>query len=141
MYAVSFIYSNFSPRCFPFSSFQGRFFSLQGKWHFFTVTNVEDFLFRRTYRFPYRPHVRIVFTIGNSVPSRRIFTIWHVAVWQRSMRRPLRVRMINRPPFVINRLSLGGGSRGGVFQKCSDIYTPPPQTAPYQGMLNGYFPS
>ena len=45
----------------------------------------------------------------------------------------------NGPPFITDRSSPWGGSRGGVFHKCSDIYTPHPKTAPYQGMLNIYF--
>ena len=55
------------------------------------------------------------------------------------MRRPPRTIMQNVPPFITNRSSPGGGLRGGVFHKCSDIYTPHPKTAPYQGMLNIYF--
>ena len=51
------------------------------------------------------------------------------------------MRMKNRPPFIINRSFPGGGLQGGAFHKCSDIYTPHPKTAPYQGMLNRYFPS
>ena len=35
MYAVSLIYLNWSTHCFPFSSFQGKFFSLKGQWTFF----------------------------------------------------------------------------------------------------------
>ena len=34
MHAVSFIYSNFSPHCYPFSSFQGKCFSLRVQWPF-----------------------------------------------------------------------------------------------------------
>ena len=34
MSAVSFFYSNLSPRCFPLSLFQGKFFSIQGQWPF-----------------------------------------------------------------------------------------------------------
>ena len=131
MYAVSFIYSNLSPHCFPFSSFQGKFFSIQGHWPFFTVTTVDYCLFHGIYRFSYRPWVwslvQIAVTIGNSIPSLCIFTIWPVVVWQRSMRRPPRMRTKNGPPFIIDRSSPGGGSRGGVFHRCSDIYTPPPQ--------------
>ena len=89
MYAVSFIHSNSSPHFFLFKYFQGKFFSLQGQWNFFTITTVDNCLFHRTYRFPYRPQVwplvRIAVTIGNSIPSPRIFTIQKVAGWQRSM--------------------------------------------------------
>ena len=44
---------------------------------------------------------------------------------------------------AIHHLSLvpRGGSREGVLQKLSDIYTLQPKTAPDQGMLNRYFPS
>ena len=87
------------------------------------------------------PLVRIDVTIRNSIPILRIFTIWRVAGWQRSIMRPSEMRMQNGPPFIIDCLSLGGGSRGGVFNKCSDIYTPTPKTDPDQGMLNRYFPS
>ena len=112
---------------------------------FFTITTVDDWLFRRTYSFPYHPRVwlvvRIAVTIGNSIPRLRIFTIWRVAGWQRSMRRPPQMRMQNGPPIIMDRLSPGGVSREGVFQKCSNRYTPHPKTAPDQGMLNRYFPS
>ena len=87
------------------------------------------------------PLVRISVTVGNSIPSHIIFTIWRVTGWQRSMRRPPRMRTQNGPPFIIDRSSPGGGSRGGVFHKCSNIYTPHPKTAPDQGILNIYFPS
>ena len=67
-------------------------FFLQGQWPFFTVTTVEDCLFHQTYWFYHHPQVWplvwIAFTIVNSIPSLRIFTIWWVSVWQRSMRRP-----------------------------------------------------
>ena len=86
MYAVSCTDYNASLHCFLFSTFQGKFYSLQGQWTFFTVNNVDDCLFRRTYQFPYNPQVkplvRIAVTIGNSIPSLRIFTIWRVAGWQ-----------------------------------------------------------
>ena len=145
MYAVSFIYSDLSPHCFPFSSFQGKFFSLQGQWSFFTVTTVNDCLFHQTFRVPHRPRVWplvwIAVTNGNSIPSLRIFTIWQVAGFQRSMRRPPRIIMQNGPPFIIDTSSPGCGSWGGVFHKCSDIYKPPTKIASYQGMLNRYFPS
>ena len=122
-----------------------QFFSLQGQWLFFTVTTVDDWPFRRTYWFPHHPQVwpvvRIAVTIGNSIPSLRIFTILQVAVWQRSMRRLPQMRMKNGPPFIIDNSSPGGVSREGVFHKCSDIYTPHPKTAPNQEMLNRYFPS
>ena len=112
---------------------------------FFTVATVGDCLLHRTCRFPYHPQlwplVRIAVTISNSIPSHCIFTIWRVAGWQRSVRRPPRTRMQNGPPFIIDHSSPGGGSRGGVFHKWSNIYTPHPKTAPYQGMLNRYFPS
>ena len=134
--------------CFHFSSFQGKFFFLQRKWPFSTVTTVTTVnycLFHRTYWFLYCPQVwplvRIVVTIGNSIPSLSIFTIRQVAGWQRSTRKPPQLRMQNGPTFIINFSLLGGGSRGGVFHKCSDIYTLPPQTSPYQEMLNRYFPS
>ena len=144
MYAVSFIYLNLSKQCFPFPPIQGNFFSLQRKWAFSTVTTVDDCIFHRTYQFPYHPQVwplvHISVTIGNSIPSLRILTIWWVTCWKRSMRRPPRMRMQNGPPSVIDRSSPGGGSRGGLFHKCSDIYAPHPKTAPYQGMLNRYFP-
>ena len=87
------------------------------------------------------PVVGIAVTIGNSIPSLRIFTIWRVSGWQRSMRRPPRTRMKNGPPFIIDRSSPGGISRVGVFHKFSNMYTPLPKTAPDQGILNIYFPS
>ena len=59
-----------------------------------------------------------------------------MAGWQRSTRRPPQMRMQNRPPFIIDRLSPGVGSQGGVFHKCSNIYIYIP---PDWGMLNRYF--
>ena len=146
MYAVSFIYSNLSPHCFPFSSFQSKFFSIRGQRNFFNVTTVNDHLFRGFYRFPHCPRiwplVRIP-VIKQFNPKALYFR--HPAVykvgWQRSMMRPPRTRMKNGPPFIINRLSPWGSSRGGVFLKCSNIYTPHPKTDPYQGMLKIYLPS
>ena len=112
---------------------------------FFTVTTFEDWLFHRTYQFLYhtrvRPFVQISVTIRSSIPGLCIFTIWRVVGWQRSMRRPPRMRMQNGPPFIIDRSSPGGVLRYGVFHKFSNIYTPQPKTAPDQGMLNRYFPS
>ena len=100
--------------------------------------------FPSTYIFPYHPWVwhvvRIAVTISNSIPSLRVFTMWRVAGWQRSTRRPPRMRMQNRPPFIIDRSSPGGVSREVVFYKCSDIYTPHPKTSPDQAILNKYFP-
>ena len=40
------------------------------------------------------------------------------------------MRIQNRPRFIIDLYSPGGGLRGGVFHKCSDIYTPHPKTTP-----------
>ena len=111
----------------------------------FAVTTVNDCIFRQNYWFPYLPQVRplvwIAVTIGNSIPSLRIFIIWKVAGWQQYTRRPPRMRMQNGPPFIINLSSPGGGLQGEVFQKFSDIYTPTPKTAPDQGMINRYLPS
>ena len=74
-------------------------------------------------------------------PKPYIFTIFQVAGWQRSMRRPSLTRMQNGPLFIINRSSPGGGSQEGVLHKCFKIYTPHPKTAPDQGMINRYSPS
>ena len=143
MYAVSFIYSNSSPHFFPFSSFQGKFFLSPRKREFFTVTTVDDCPFHGIYRFPHCPWVwplvRIAVTIGNWIPSLRIFTIWRLAGWQRYTRRPPQMRIQNGPPFIIYCSSSGGSLWGGVFHKCSDIYTPPPLTD--WSMLNRYFSS
>ena len=128
-----------------FSSFQGKFIFLQGQWLFFAVTTIDDWLFHQTYWFPYHqqvwPVIIISVTIGNSIPSLFIFTIWRVEGWQLYMRRPPWMRMQNVPPFIIDRSSPGGVLREGEFHKCSDIYTPHPKTAPDQGMLKWYFPS
>ena len=144
MYAVSLIYLNWSTHCFPFSSFQGKFFLSKNTMDFFAVTAVDDCLLHRTYWFTYHPQVWprvwIAVTIGNSILSLRIFTIWLVTGWKRYMSRLPWMRMKNGPPFIINCLSPGGGLRGGVFQKCSNIYTPHLKTSPYQGMLKRYFP-
>ena len=98
---------------------------------FFTVITVGDCLFHQTYQFPHHPRVwplvQIAVTIKSSIPSLRIFTIWRVAGWQQPMRRPPLLRIQNGPPFIIDRLSPGGGSRGGVFHEFSNIYTPPPK--------------
>ena len=51
------------------------------------------------------------------------------------------MRTQNGLPFIIDRSSPGGGLRGVLFHKYSDIYTPHPKTAPDQGMLKRYFPS
>ena len=130
---------------FLFHPFKASFLSLQGQRHFFTITTVDDCLCHQTYWCPcclrVWPLVQIAVTIGNSIPSLCIFTILRGSGWQRSTRRPPLIRMQNGPPFIINRSPPGGGSRGGAFHKCSDIYTPPPKTAPDQGMLNRYFPS
>ena len=64
-----------------------------------------------------------------------------MAGWQRSLIRLPRIRIQNGPPFIKDRSSPGGGSREGVFHKCSDIYTSRPKTAPYQGIINRYLPS
>ena len=137
---------------FLFHSFKGNFFYLQEQWRFSTVNAVNDCIFDQTYRFPYLPRVwplvQIAVTIGNSIPSLRIFAILRVAGWQGDrvagcqlfMRRPPWMRIQNGPPFIIDLLYLGGGSRGGVFHKCSNKYTPPPKTAPDQGIQNRYFP-
>ena len=144
MYTVLFIYSNLSLYCFPFLSFQGEFFSLQEQWPFFTVITVGDCLFHQAYWFPYRPRVwpliLIAVTIGNSIPSFYIFTIWRVAGLKWSMRRPPQIIMQNGPPFIINRSSPGGVSRRGVFHKCFDIYTPPPQNRPRSGSAKQILP-
>ena len=145
MYAVSFIYLNLSPHYFPLFSFQVNFFSLQGKLPF-SLLPPPITVFHGIYWFPHCPQVwplvRIAVTVGNSIPILIFFTIWHVSGWQRSMRRPPQMIIQNGPPFIIVRLSPGGGLGGGVFQKWYDIYTPPsPQTSPDQGMLNIYFPS
>ena len=128
-----------------FHPFRASFLFLQGQWPFSNLTTVDDCLFHGIYQFPHRPRVwaliRIAVTIRNAIPSLRIFTIWRVVGWQRYMRRPPRMRMQNGPPLIIDWSSPGGGLRGGLFHKCSGIYTPPPKTAPYQGMLNRYVPS
>ena len=96
---------------------------------FFTVTTVNNCLFHQTYWFTYCPRVwpivHIAVTIGNSISSLCVFTMWQVAGWQRSMRKPPHIRMQNGPPFTIDRSSPGGDLRGGVFHKCSNIYIPP----------------
>ena len=137
MYPVSFIYSNLSPHCFPFSSIQGKFFLSPRTMEFFTVTTVKGCIFHRNYQFPYHPRVWplvwIAITIGNSIPSLRIFTIWRVKGWQRSMRRPPWMRMKNGPPFIIDTLvSRGRHARGGVPQIIWYIYAPP-QNRPKSG--------
>ena len=135
MYAVSLVYLNFSLRCFPFSSFKGKFFLSPRTMNFFTITTVNYCRFRGIYWFPHSPQVwplvRIAVTIRNSIPSLRSFTIWWVAGWQSSMRRPPKMRMQNGPPFIIDHSSPGGDLRGWVFHKCSKIYKPPPPISGY----------
>ena len=139
VYAVPFIYLNLSTHFSLFHPFNASFFSLQGKWSFFTVITLENFLYLLTYQLTYLPRVwplvRIAVIISNSIPSLRILTIWRVAGW------PPQMKMKNGPSFVFNRLSPGGKSQGGFFQKCCDIHTPPPKHTPDCGMINRYFPS
>ena len=85
--------------------------------------------------------IHISVTIGNSIPSLHIFTIWWVIGWQRSMRRPPWTRMKNGPPFIMNCSSPGGSSRERECSNNALIYTPHPKTAPDQKMLNRYFTS
>ena len=72
-----------SPHCFNVSSFQGKFFSLKGQWHFSIITTVDDCIFHGIYWFPHSPRVwllvQIPVTIGNSTPSLLILTILRVA--------------------------------------------------------------
>ena len=137
MYAVSFIYLNLSPHCFPFSSSQGKFSLPPRTMEFITVITVDDCLFHVVYRFPHRPRVWpivwIAVTAGNATPSLCIFTIWRLSGSQRSLWRTPRTRMQNGPPFIINCLYPGGGSQGRVFHKCSNKYTPPPTPPPDWG--------
>ena len=111
---------------------------------FFTITTVNDCAFRQTYQFNYCPRVWpllwIAVTIGNSIPSLCTFTIWRVAGWPLSMRSHPRTRMQNGPPSIIDHSSPAGGSRGGVFQKCSNIYTPPPKPPKIRGCYTDNFP-
>ena len=77
-----------------FSSFKASFFSHQGQWIFSTVTTVDDWLshwmFWLTYHQRGWPVVQISVIIGSSNPSLCIFSIWWVAGWHRSIRRPPR---------------------------------------------------
>ena len=72
MYSVSFIYSNLSLHCFPFLSFQGKFFFPRSM-AFFTITTVNDCVFHQTYQFTYCSQVWqilwIAVNIGNSISS------------------------------------------------------------------------
>ena len=43
------------------------------------------------------------------------------------------MRMQNGMPLIIDPSFTEGGWQGGVFQKCSDIYTPPPKIHPRSG--------
>ena len=137
MYVVSFIYSNLSLHCFTFSSFQGKFFLSPRTMDLFHLYHPRQLSFPSNLLIPYclrvRPLVWIDVTIGNSIPSVCIFTIWRVAGWKRSMRRPPQIIMQNGPPFIIARSSEGGGLQGGVFNKFSNIYSPPTQKRPSSG--------
>ena len=97
MYTLSLIYSNLILHCFPFSSFEGKCSLSPKTMALFTFTTVNYCLFHLTYRFPYRPRVwplvRDAGTIVNSIPRLCIFTIWRVEGWQRSMRKPHKLRM------------------------------------------------
>ena len=117
MYVVSLIHSNLSPNYFPFKSI---FFLSPRKIAFFVVTTVDDCF----------PWYLLISSLPTSVttcsdccyrqqfnPDPYFFTIWHVSGWQRSMRRPPQMIIQNGPPFIIVRLSPGGGLGGGVFQK------------------------
>ena len=75
------------------------------------------------------PLVRIAVTIGNSIPSLRIVAIWRVTGWHNSTRRPPRMRIQNRPPFIIDRSSPGGGSWGNWLVS-SEMSPPRPLVAP-----------
>ena len=119
---------------FLFNLFKASFLCLQGQWPFFTVTTVDACLCHGIYWFPHFPQVWpllwISVTVGNSIPSLRIFTIWRVEGWQRSMWKPPQMSIQNGPLFIIYSSSPRGGSRWGVFHKCSDINTPPPPHPP-----------
>ena len=71
MYAVSCIYLNLSLHCFPFSSFQGKFFLSKEK-GLFHPYHRQRFFFCQTFLFTCRPKVwqlnQITVTIGNSIP-------------------------------------------------------------------------
>ena len=144
IYAVSFIYSNLSPHCFPFSFLQGKFFLSKDNGLFspsppsmivfsmvfigFLIAHECDHLF--------------VFLLPSEIKS-QVFIFSPSGVWQgwqRMTRRPPRTRMKNGPPFIIGRSSSGGGLRGGEFHKCSDIYTtppPPPQNGRAKKIIGG----
>ena len=129
MYAVSFIYSD------SFFIISRLGFSLFKDNGLFPPLPPSKIVFsNRTYQFTYRPRVwplvRIAVTIGNSISRLCIFTILRVAGWQWSMRRPPQTRIQNGLPFIIDCSSSGGVSHGGVFHKCSDLYTPPPPKPP-----------
>ena len=144
MYAVSFMYSSLSPHCFPFSSFQGKFCVSPSTMAPFSVTAADAFLFHGIYQFPHLPRVwplvRIAVTIGNSIPSLSIFTIWRVAGWQRSMRRPPWTTIQNGPPFIIESLvSRRRLARGSVPQMFRYIYAQP-QKRPGSGYAKHILP-
>ena len=127
-YVYSIIYLlKFYSVLFSFFMLSRQVFLSPRKWLFFAVN---ECLFHGIFRFPHCPRVwalvQIAVTIGNSIPSLFIFTICWVAGWQRSMWKPPQIIMQNGPPFIIDRSSPGGGSWGGVFQKFSIIYIPPP---------------
>ena len=60
-------------------------FPLQGQWPFWTVTTIDDCLFRCFYRFSHRaqvwPLVRITASISNLFLRLRIFNIYHPGDW------------------------------------------------------------
>ena len=146
MYAVSFIYSNLILHCFPFSSFQGKFFSLQGQCTFsllppsmvvFSITII-DFLIAH----------KCDHSFGSLLPSEiqsQAFVFSPFGGWQGGSgpwgRLPGREYKTDRYSSSIARPL--GDAREEECSKNAPIYTSPTtphNPPPYQGILNRYSP-
>ena len=145
MYAVSFIYSNLNPHCFPFSSLQGNFFSLQGKWYFsplppsmivFSIKLINLpidqecdhlFVFRWLSSIQYQAFVSSPFGgwQGGSAPRGGL---------------PEREYKTDRHSSSIAR-SQGSACKGECYTNAPIHLWTPPTPPIYRGMLNRYSPS
>ena len=127
---------------FLFNSFKAMFF-LQGKLIFFTVTNVDEWIFHQTYQFPYHPRVwpvvRIAVTIRNLIP---IHFLYHLVGDMLSAVQEKDFPNKNAKRTTIHHRSLvpWGVSREGVFHKCFDLPMSHPKNTSDQGMLTYNFP-
>ena len=128
---------------FVFHPVKASFFSPRTM-AFFIITTVDNWLFHRTYWFPYHPWVwplvRIAVPVGNSIPSLGLFTVYG---WQGGSSTwgglPEWECKTDHHSLLI--ACPHGAARERECSTNDPIYTTHPKTAPYQNMLNRYFPS